>query len=104
MSVTRDEHPRATTLEQLAALPAPFRAGGTVTAGNASGINDGAAALLVARREAAREFGLTPRARIVAAATAGVEPRIMGDRAGAGGAPACWPSQALSLRRWTSSS
>ena len=77
--VTRDEHPRPeTTLEQLAALPTPFRAGGTVTAGNASGVNDGAAALLVASEEAARRFNLTPRARIVAGATAGVEPRIMG--------------------------
>jgi 3-oxoadipyl-CoA thiolase len=77
--VTRDEHPRPdTTLEQLAALPAPFRDEGTVTAGNASGINDGACALLVASAEAALRFNLTPRARIVAAATAGVEPRIMG--------------------------
>jgi 3-oxoadipyl-CoA thiolase len=77
--VTRDEHPRPeTTLEQLAALPAPFRDNGTVTAGNASGINDGACALLVASAEAALRFNLTPRARIVAAATAGVEPRIMG--------------------------
>jgi acetyl-CoA acyltransferase len=77
--VARDEHPRAeTTLEQLAKLPTPFRANGTVTAGNASGVNDGACALLIASEEAARRFGLTPRARIVAAATAGVEPRIMG--------------------------
>ncbi len=77
--VARDEHPRAdTSLEQLAKLPTPFRANGTVTAGNASGINDGAAALLIASEAAARRFGLTPRARIVAAATAGVEPRIMG--------------------------
>jgi 3-oxoadipyl-CoA thiolase len=77
--VTRDEHPRPeTTLEQLTALPAPFRENGTVTAGNASGINDGACALLVASAEAALRFNLTPRARIVAAATAGVEPRIMG--------------------------
>jgi acetyl-CoA acyltransferase len=78
-SVTRDEHPRPeTTLEQLAALPTPFRANGTVTAGNASGVNDGAAALLIASESAARRLQLTPRARIVAAATAGVEPRIMG--------------------------
>jgi 3-oxoadipyl-CoA thiolase len=78
-SVDRDEHPRPeTTLAQLAALPTPFRAGGTVTAGNASGVNDGACALLVASEEAARRHGLTPRARIVAAATAGVAPRIMG--------------------------
>jgi acetyl-CoA acetyltransferase family protein len=76
--VARDEHPRATTLAQLAALPTPFRRPGTVTAGNASGLNDGACALLVASAEAAQRHGLTPRARIVAAATAGVEPRIMG--------------------------
>jgi 3-oxoadipyl-CoA thiolase len=79
VSVARDEHPRPeTTLEQLAALPTPFRENGTVTAGNASGVNDGACALLVTSAEAALRFGLTPRARIVAAATAGVEPRIMG--------------------------
>jgi len=78
-TVTRDEHPRPeTTLEQLAGLPTPFRANGTVTAGNASGVNDGACALLIASEGAARRLGLTPRARIVAAATAGVEPRIMG--------------------------
>jgi acetyl-CoA acyltransferase len=77
--VSRDEHPRPeTTLEQLAKLPTPFRANGTVTAGNASGVNDGACALIVASEQAARRFGLTPRARIVTAATAGVEPRIMG--------------------------
>ncbi len=79
ISVVRDEHPRAeTTLEQLAKLPTPFRANGTVTAGNASGVNDGACALIVASEAAARRFGLTPRARVVAAATAGVAPRIMG--------------------------
>jgi acetyl-CoA acyltransferase len=79
LAVTRDEHPRPeTTLEQLAALPTPFRANGTVTAGNASGVNDGACALLVATEGAAHRLGLTPRARVVAAATAGVEPRIMG--------------------------
>jgi acetyl-CoA acyltransferase len=77
--VERDEHPRPeTTLEQLAALPTPFRSGGTVTAGNASGVNDGACALLIASEEAAKRHGLTPRARVVAAATAGVAPRIMG--------------------------
>jgi 3-oxoadipyl-CoA thiolase len=77
--VSRDEHPRPeTTLAQLAALPTPFRANGTVTAGNASGVNDGACALLIASAAAVRRFSLTPRARIVAAATAGVEPRIMG--------------------------
>jgi acetyl-CoA acyltransferase len=76
--VERDEHPRETTLGQLASLPTPFRAGGSVTAGNASGINDGACALIVASEEAARRCKLTPRARVVAAATAGVAPRIMG--------------------------
>jgi acetyl-CoA acetyltransferase family protein len=76
--VERDEHPRETTLEQLARLPTPFRAGGTVTAGNASGVNDGACALIVASESAAARAGLVPRARIVAAATSGVEPRIMG--------------------------
>ena len=77
--VTRDEHPRPqTTLDGLASLPTPFRADGTVTAGNASGVNDGACALLVASEDAARRHGLTPRARIVAMATAGVAPRIMG--------------------------
>jgi acetyl-CoA acyltransferase len=79
LRIERDEHPRPeTTLEQLAALPTPFRANGTVTAGNASGVNDGACALLLASEQAAQRFNLTPRARIVAAATAGVEPRIMG--------------------------
>jgi acetyl-CoA acyltransferase len=76
--VSRDEHPRETSLEALAKLPAPFRKGGTVTAGNASGVNDGACALLVASEKAAKQHGLTPRARIVAGATAGVAPRIMG--------------------------
>ena len=77
--VQRDEHPRPeTTLEQLAKLPTPFRAGGTVTAGNASGVNDGACALIIASEAAAQRAGLTPRARIVCAATAGVEPRVMG--------------------------
>jgi acetyl-CoA acyltransferase len=76
--VNRDEHPRETTLEQLAKLATPFRANGTVTAGNASGVNDGSCALLIASEAAARRFGLTPKARIVAAASAGVEPRVMG--------------------------
>jgi len=78
--VSVDEHPRPeTTLEALGKLKAGFRAkGGSVTAGNASGVNDGAAALIVASENAARRHGLTPRARIVAMATAGVEPRIMG--------------------------
>jgi acetyl-CoA acyltransferase len=73
-----DEHPRPTTLEQLSKLKAPFRHGGTVTAGNASGVNDGACALLLASAAAAQLHQLQPRARIVACATAGVEPRIMG--------------------------
>lgn len=77
--VSRDEHPRPeTTLEQLAKLPTPFRGNGTVTAGNASGVNDGACALVIASEGVARRHGLTPLARIVAGATAGVEPRIMG--------------------------
>jgi acetyl-CoA acetyltransferase family protein len=77
--VGEDEHPRAdTTLEGLAKLPTPFRKGGTVTAGNASGINDGAAAMFVASEEAAAKAGLTPVARVVAAAAAGVEPSYMG--------------------------
>ena len=76
--VDRDEHPRETTLEALGKLRTPFRQPGTVTAGNASGVNDGSAALLVASAEAARRHGLEPRARVVAMATAGVAPRIMG--------------------------
>ena len=77
--VAEDEHPRAdTTIEGLAKLPAPFRQGGSVTAGNASGINDGAVALFVASEEAARKNGLTPMARVVAAAAAGVDPNYMG--------------------------
>jgi 3-oxoadipyl-CoA thiolase len=77
--VDKDEHPRpGTTLEQLAKLKTPFRSAGTVTAGNASGINDGAAALIVASEEAVSRHGLTPRARILGMASAGVPPRIMG--------------------------
>ncbi|HEU4531469.1 MAG TPA: 3-oxoadipyl-CoA thiolase, partial [Steroidobacteraceae bacterium] len=76
--VARDEHPRSTTLEALAKLGTPFRAGGSITAGNASGVNDGACAVLLASEEAVARYGLTPRARIVGAAVAGVEPRIMG--------------------------
>ncbi len=77
--VETDEHPRPdTNLEGLAKLRTPFRDGGTVTAGNASGVNDGAAALIVASEAAAKSHGLTPRARIVAMAAAGVAPRIMG--------------------------
>ncbi|MGO4379012.1 3-oxoadipyl-CoA thiolase [Pseudoduganella sp. RAF53_2] len=78
VTFARDEHPRETTLEVLAGLRGVVRAGGTVTAGNASGINDGACALLLASGVAARRHGLTPIARIVGAATAGVEPRVMG--------------------------
>ncbi|MER9417787.1 3-oxoadipyl-CoA thiolase [Mesorhizobium sp. M0306] len=77
--VSADEHPRAgTTIDSLAKLPTPFRQGGTVTAGNASGVNDGAAALIVASEAAAKKYGLTPIARILGGATAGVAPRIMG--------------------------
>jgi 3-oxoadipyl-CoA thiolase len=77
--VERDEHPRPeSTREGLAKLKTPFRANGTVTAGNASGVNDGACALLVASEAAAKQYGLVPRARIVAMATAGVAPNIMG--------------------------
>ncbi len=77
--VTDDEHPRPdTSLAALSRLPTPFRENGTVTAGNSSGINDGACAMFVASEKAASQFGLTPRARIVGAASAGVEPRLMG--------------------------
>src|SRR4029450_11270668 len=76
--VSRDEHPRETTLEDVAKLKGVVVADGTVTAGNASGINDGACAVIVASEDAAKRHGLTPRARIVAAAVAGVAPRIMG--------------------------
>ena len=76
--VDTDEHPRRTTLDKLAALPTPFREGGSVTAGNASGVNDGAAAVIIASAEAVAKHGLTPRARIVSMATVGVPPRIMG--------------------------
>jgi acetyl-CoA acyltransferase len=76
--VSRDEHPRATTAESLARLKGVVRPDGSVTAGNASGVNDGACALLVASADAAKRHGLTPRARVVASAVAGVAPRIMG--------------------------
>ncbi|MGV0817392.1 3-oxoadipyl-CoA thiolase [Martelella sp. AMO21009] len=77
--VDTDEHPRPdTTLEALAKLKTPFRENGTVTAGNASGVNDGSAALIVASAEAAKKHGLTPIARVLGGATAGVAPRIMG--------------------------
>ncbi|WP_298718052.1 3-oxoadipyl-CoA thiolase [uncultured Oceanisphaera sp.] len=74
-----DEHLRpGTTVEKLTKLPTPFRAGGSITAGNASGVNDGAAAMLIASEEAVQRHGLKPMARILGMATAGVEPRIMG--------------------------
>ncbi|MHB9437117.1 3-oxoadipyl-CoA thiolase [Mesorhizobium sp. P15089B] len=77
--VSKDEHPRAgTTVESLAKLPTPFRQGGTVTAGNASGVNDGAAALIIASEAAVKKYGLTPIARVLGGAAAGVAPRIMG--------------------------
>lgn len=76
--VDRDEHPRETTIEALTKLKPVVREGGTVTAGNASGVNDGAVALIVASEEAVKRHGLTPRARITGYATAGVPPRVMG--------------------------
>jgi len=76
--VSRDEHPRETTIEKLSSLKAIFRKGGSVTAGNASGVNDGAAALLIASRRAVEKYGLSPLAKISGMATAGVPPRIMG--------------------------
>ncbi|MFY9736054.1 MAG: 3-oxoadipyl-CoA thiolase [Rhodoplanes sp.] len=77
--IDKDEHPRPdTTLDQLAKLKTPFRSPGTVTAGNASGVNDGAAAMIVASEQAVNRLGLTPRARILGIASAGVPPRIMG--------------------------
>jgi len=77
-TVDCDEHPRATSLEALARLATPFRDGGSVTAGNSSGVNDGAAAVLVASAAAIERFGLSARARIVGCAVAGVAPRLMG--------------------------
>ena len=76
--ISADEHPRMSTLEKLASLSTPFRENGTVTAGNASGVNDGAAAIIVASESAIKTHGLTPVARIVGTTTVGVEPRIMG--------------------------
>ena len=73
-----DEHPRATSLEKLASLSAPFKEGGCITAGNASGVNDGAAALIIASEAAVKKYNLTPKARFIGMAAAGVEPRIMG--------------------------
>ena len=76
--VDTDEHPRETTIETLAGLKTPFRAGGSVTAGNASGVNDGACAMLLASETAVKQHGLKPIARVITMATAGIEPRIMG--------------------------
>lgn len=78
VTITQDEHPRETALDRLAALPTPFRPGGTVTAGNSSGINDGAAAVVLASENAVRRLGLQPLARVGAMTSSGVEPRIMG--------------------------
>ena len=78
LRIVCDEHPRETTLEALARLKPVVRPDGTVTAGNASGVNDGACALLLANAEAAQQYGLTPRARILGMATVGVAPRVMG--------------------------
>ncbi|MDR8395834.1 MULTISPECIES: 3-oxoadipyl-CoA thiolase [Paraburkholderia] len=78
VTVSQDEHPRETSLDALAKLKGVVRPDGTVTAGNASGVNDGAAALLLANEEIAKRFGLTPRARVLGIATAGVAPRVMG--------------------------
>ncbi len=77
--IDADEHPRPdTTMEMLAKLPTPFRNPGTVTAGNASGVNDGAAAMFIASEKAVRKYGLKPRARVIGMAAAGVAPRVMG--------------------------
>ena len=86
IKIAEDEHPRAdTTLEGLAKLPAPFRKGGTVTAGNASGINDGAVAMFIASEQAAAKFGLTPIARFVGASGGRRRSELYGDRADSGG-------------------
>ena len=78
VEVAQDEHPRATSIEALSRLDTPFRKGGTVTAGNAAGVNDGAAGLILASASAAKRHGLTPMARVLGGATAGVAPRVMG--------------------------
>ena len=82
--VVNDEHPRQTSMEKLAALKPAFAKDGTVTAGNSSGINDGAAAMLLASEEAVKKYGLKPMAKIVSMAVAGVDPGNHGDRACAG--------------------
>ncbi len=77
--ITQDEHPRASsTLESLAKLPTPFRKGGSVTAGNASGVNDGACAVILASEQSVKKHGLTPKAQVLGSAVAGVSPHIMG--------------------------
>jgi acetyl-CoA acetyltransferase len=101
--VSKDEHPRATTVEILGGLKPIVRPDGSVTAGNASGVNDGAAALIIASEQAAKEHGLTPRARVVAAAAVGVAPRIMGMGPRPPPAPS-WPRPACLWRTSTSSS
>ena len=73
-----DEHPRETNIEKLNSLPTPFRKNGTVTAGNASGVNDGSAALIIASEQAVKKYNLNPRAKIINSAAVGVEPRVMG--------------------------
>ena len=73
-----DEHPRETSIEKLNSLPTPFRKNGTVTAGNASGVNDGSAALIIASEQAVKKYNLNPRAKIINSSAVGVEPRIMG--------------------------
>ena len=100
--VAEDEHPRPqTTLEGLAKLPTPFREGGTVTAGNASGVNDGACALLVASEDAARRHGLTPRARVVAMASCGRRAPHHGRRAPRRRPARCWRRPASISTAWT---
>ena len=98
--VVKDEHPRDTSLEALAKLKGVVRPDGTVTAGNASGVNDGACALILASERAAARHGLVPRARVVGMATAGVPPRIMGigrrRRRGRSSSSPAWR-----WRRWT---
>lgn len=78
IDISVDEHPRATTIDKLGSLATPFREGGSVTAGNASGVNDGSAAMIMASADAVKKYKLTPKARFVGMAAAGVEPRLMG--------------------------
>ena len=99
--VDRDEHPRETSLEALAKLGTPFRAGGSVTAGNASGVNDGACALLVASERAAKRHGFEPRARILGARGCRTPAAHHGPRPGAGLGEADGPARALDRRTST---